>query len=166
MSRTPDVEGVQRRHSVEVEREASIMALYVTICLLAALAAVPDGPGSEHDHAVKLIWGTTIGLAITHWFAFRLAAAARPGHEDAKLALAQLAGAVAVALLTTVTMLLVRDSAELDVVRVELALIIGASGYLTARDSGAGRHRALVFAVVMTVVALGIATLKNHLVGH
>jgi hypothetical protein len=153
-------------HSVEVQREAATMALYVTVCLLAALAAVGDGPASEHQNALKIIWGTTLGLAAAHWFAFRLATVRMPGAEDARIAGAQLAGALAVALLSSFVMLLVPDSAELDVLRLELAAIVGISSYLTARDSGASRNRAAVFAALMTVLALAIAVVKNHLVGH
>ena len=61
-------------------REAAVMGLYVAIVLLAAVVALPDHGGSgrvlEDDHPplLEIIWGSAIGLALAHWFAFRLTA--------------------------------------------------------------------------------------------
>jgi hypothetical protein len=70
----------EARERAEVRREATTMVLYVSVVLLAELSALPRGD----DHGVirgpvgwKLVaicWGTTVGLAVTHWFAFRLTA--------------------------------------------------------------------------------------------
>lgn len=49
------------------------MALYVAVCLLAALIALPDR-GAGHAPAFGVIWGVTVGLALAHWFAFRVSA--------------------------------------------------------------------------------------------
>ena len=81
------------------------MALYVAICLLAALIALPD-KDAQHAHALQIIWGVTVGLALAHWFAFRVSArlvgsgSVRP--HDAESAGAQLAGAAGVALLASI----------------------------------------------------------------
>ena len=47
------------------------MALYVSIILLGAMVTV----GSSHTNRelLSLIWGTTIGLTLAHFFAFRIA---------------------------------------------------------------------------------------------
>ncbi|HEY9496397.1 MAG TPA: hypothetical protein VIR15_16215 [Intrasporangium sp.] len=47
------------------------MALYVAICLLAALFALPE-TAAGHLPVVGIIWGVSVGLAIAHWFAFRV----------------------------------------------------------------------------------------------
>jgi hypothetical protein len=57
---------------VELRKEAYTMALYVAICLLAAFAALPET--GAHAQVIGIIWGVTLGLAIAHWFAFRVAA--------------------------------------------------------------------------------------------
>jgi len=67
------------------------MVLYLSIVLLATLAALPsgiDGSGEGHGTGgvhgldlVWLIWGTTIGLALAHWFAFRLTVRAFSGEN-------------------------------------------------------------------------------------
>src|SRR4051794_32664425 len=87
--------------AAEFRKEAYTMALYVAICLLAALVAAPHS-GAE-AHVIEIVWGITVGLAAAHWFAFRLSArlvgAGKVGSQDAASAAAQLVGAVAVALL-------------------------------------------------------------------
>ena len=54
------------------------MALYVSIALLAALAAVDEDALSRND-TLLLIWGTSLGLAVAHYVAFRLASALARG---------------------------------------------------------------------------------------
>ncbi|MGH8870512.1 MAG: hypothetical protein ACRDWS_00840 [Acidimicrobiia bacterium] len=56
---------------LERRQEVYTMAFYVSICLLAALAAVGDTTQVE---VVKIVGGTTVGLALVHWFAFRVSA--------------------------------------------------------------------------------------------
>jgi hypothetical protein len=157
-------------HAVELRREASTMALYVTVCLLAALSAIAEQADAGHVDVFTVIWGTTIGLAVAHWFAFRVSArlvgAGRIGRHDAESAVAQLAGALVVALLATVPVLVLPATAELDVVRLLLAGFMAAVGYVVARGAGAGRGRAAVYAAVILVVALVVAVLKNVLSGH
>ena len=91
-------EDASGRHepALELRREASTMALYVAICLLAALTALPES--AAHAKVTPLIWGVTVGLAVAHWFAFRvsarLVASGRLSSRDAALAGAQLVGAV------------------------------------------------------------------------
>ena len=60
-------------HLLELRKEAFTMALYVAICLLAALIALPER-AVEHTSVLGVIWGITLGLAIAHWFAFRVSA--------------------------------------------------------------------------------------------
>jgi tetrahydromethanopterin S-methyltransferase subunit B len=50
------------------------MALYVTVCLLAALTALQNVVAVS-GRVLGLVWGTTIGLALAHLFAFELPAA-------------------------------------------------------------------------------------------
>ncbi len=48
------------------------MALYVAICLIAALIALENVTFVPGD-ILGLVWGTTVGLAVAHVFAFRMA---------------------------------------------------------------------------------------------
>jgi hypothetical protein len=60
---------VDRDH---LRKEAWTMTLYVTICLLAALTAL-ENVVAVPGQVFGLVWGTTIGLALAHLFAFRIA---------------------------------------------------------------------------------------------
>src|SRR3954449_3567473 len=59
-------------HGEHLRHEALTMALYVSICLLAALASLKD-TALTHGLVFELVWGTTLGLAAAHLFAFLLA---------------------------------------------------------------------------------------------
>jgi hypothetical protein len=160
---TPQAEGAD-----ELRKEALTMALYVAICLLAALAAVSEATAEEHVFA--LIWGTTLGLALAHWFAFQVSARfVAQGHirrHDALAAVAQLIGALAVALLATAPIVVLPASVELDVVKVLLACFVALVGYGVARSAGAGTGRSMVYAVLLVIVASGVVAAKIALGGH
>lgn len=166
------VTAVPDRHALRehLEREAYTMALYVSVVLLAALAAVGDHEEPGGVDVVALVWGTTVGLAVAHWFAYRLAARLAAGgsrrREDFEIGLAQLAGALAVALVVTVPFVLLPDSSEWDVARLEIAGLIGVVAFLVARADGAGRLRATLYATGVVVLAAAVATIKNLLSGH
>ena len=154
---------------VELRKEAFTMALYVAICLLAALAAVDEA--TAEDHVFEIVWGTTLGLALAHWFAFRvsarLVAAGAIRRIDAMAALAQVLGALAVALLATVSALILPTSAaEIDVVELVLACFIAVVGYAVARSSGANRRRSMAYGVMLLIVAGIVVLVKIALTGH
>lgn len=146
------------------------MALYVAVCLLAALSAVAERADAGHADVLAIIWGTTVGLALAHWFAFRLSArlvaAGALGREEAELVGAQVVGALATALLATVPVLLLPATAELDVVRLVLAGFVAGVGFAVARGGGAGRGRALAYAGGVLVLTVTISVAKNVLSGH
>jgi hypothetical protein len=163
MTATQDVD-------VEARKEAYTMALYVAVCLLAALTAMAEQADAAHADVFKVIWGTTVGLTLAHLFAFRvsarLVAAGTIRRHDAESAAAQLAGALVVAVLATVPVLVLPGPSELDVVRDLLAAFVAAVGYAVARNAGAGRGRAAAYAATILIVAVTIAVLKNVLSGH
>jgi hypothetical protein len=154
---------------LEFRKEALAMALYVAIVLLAELTAVPEDI-TEALGTFKIVWGTTLGLAAAHWFAFhlssRLVASGSVRRQDAEAAVAQLLGALGVALLATVPLALLPASSELDVVRIVLALFLGFVGYAVARAGGVPRLRSFMYSASVLAVALTIAILKNLLAGH
>jgi hypothetical protein len=76
----------------------------VSVVEAAELAAVPKGrfahgrvTGPTGAYLLAIVRGTAVGLALAHWFAFRVAAPAfrgeRPTRVDTQNGLAQLAGA-------------------------------------------------------------------------
>ncbi len=154
---------------LELVREGCTMALYVAICLLGALTLASDHQVSEFD-VFAVVWGTTLGLAIVHWFAFRLSARLAAGgvvrRRDVEVSAAQLGGAAAVGALATIPVVLFGDSNELDAVRLFMAGFIAFVGFGVARASGGSWLRAGTYAAGMVVVGLAIAVLKNTLAGH
>jgi hypothetical protein len=168
MSGTVSTPPTETDHDAEWRREAYTMAFYVAICLIAALVALDDG---QHGvPTLAIVWGTTIGLALAHFFAFRLASrlvgSGRMGPRERSLGLAQLGGAAAVAILVSVPVLFVDASVELDVARLVLGGLIGLAAYAVGRFSGATRFRSTLFCGVVLVLGLGVASLKNYLAGH
>lgn len=154
---------------LELRKEALTTALYVALCLLAALTALPD---ASHGNlpVLNLVWGITIGLALAHWFAFRVAARLAGGgrvrRHDVLSGSAQLAGAGAIATLATIAVIATPESAEAQVVSLVLAGAIAAVGFQVARGAGAGRSRAAVYAAVVLLLAVVIVETKNRLSGH
>lgn len=156
--------------TVEAVREGCTMALYVAICLLGVLTAVVERADAGHVSVFALVWGTTIGLALAHWFAFRLSARLVGrggfGRHDAATAGAQLTGAGAVAVLATLPVAFLPATAELDVARLLLAAFIAAVGFSVARAGGAGTARSAAYAASILALAATVALVKNVLSGH
>jgi hypothetical protein len=151
--------------------EATTMALYVSIALLAALAAVhPES--ATRQHTLVLIWGTTLGLAVAHYVAFRLASHVARGRElsrhDVAIAGVQLIGALLVPLVCTITEVLFADDDDaIDVAEFTIAGVLGVTGYLSARGNGASRGRAALLGAGVLVAGLVTAALKYALTsGH
>jgi hypothetical protein len=149
--------------------EALTMALYVAICLLAELAAL-HGSTLHRGVVFELVWGTTMGLALAHLFAFLLAArlveGRRVGARTRATALADLTGAGAVAVLVSAVVIVTPISMELNAARYDLAALIGIIGYVVARRIGVSALRAVVFAIAVTLVGVTVAALKQWLGGH
>jgi hypothetical protein len=156
--------------AVELLKEAWVMALYVAVCLLAALTAVAENASDGHVRAIGIVWGTTIGLTLAHAFAFRVSARivaqGRVRSSDRRTIGAQLAGATGVAVLATIPILLWPATAEFDAARWVLALFISFVGFEVARSSGAGRGRSSLYGATLLASAVTIAVLKNVLSGH
>jgi hypothetical protein len=161
------VVGADHVHPDHLRKEGWTMALYVAICLIAALTAL-ETVTAVPGHILGLVWGTTVGLALAHVFAFRIAG--RLVHDgelpkaDRIVSMVQLASAAAVAVV--VSLLLAPTVSELDWARYTCAGIIGVVGYLTARGAARGQIRAVLFGLGVLVVAVAIAALKHARAGH
>ena len=163
------------RTNHELRHEAATMALYVAIVVEAELLTFwvgygPDDPSPiDGVELIALIWGTTIGLALAHLFAFRLAARAfvREGQNShGQVAAAQLLGAAAVAALCSIPGLFASDDNDLRFSLYVPEIIIGVAGYLTARTSGRSRSASLAIGLGAAAVGLSIAVAMTTLAGH
>ena len=153
----------------EAAREAVTMVLYVCIVLAAEFVAGGDDVQSER-FAVEVIWGTVVGLALAHVFAFNLAArlliGGRLSPEVRAAAWAQLAAAATVALFVTIPVVLFTLKPALRVSAFEVAGLIGVAAYAASRGSGAGRTRALVDGLIALAVAILVVSIKVGVSGY
>ena len=153
------------------------MVLYVSVVEIAELAAIPEEhfahgrvTGPVGGKLLAIIWGTAVGLAIAHWFAFRLAAPAfrgeRPTRVDTYIGLAQVGGAIFVAVVSSLPVLFLSEVRAQETTEDVPALLIGIVGYLIARSTGRSRLAASFYGV--TVLALGVlvALVKTRLAAH
>jgi len=175
------VEGVDahddRAFRGEVLREAVTMILYVSVVEIAELAALPeehfsDGhvTGPVGGQLLAIIWGTAVGLAIAHWFAFRLAAPAFRGERvtrhDTIIGLAQVGGAVFVALISSVPVVLLSDVRAQEMTGDVPAAVIGVVGYAIARSTGRSRAAAVFYGITALALGVLVALVKTKLAAH
>ena len=147
-----------------LRREADMMGLTVALALLAALTA-----GSDHDPHGKLdvlfvVWGTTVGLGLAHWFALtlsvRLVTAAEVTYTPIQMLWAQLAMALVLAVAASTVVLVVPHEVDRLGARAAAALFIGVLVGTERRLAGAPWTRALGWAAGAVAVAMTIATVK------
>ena len=117
-----------------------------------------------------MIWGTAIGVALAHVFAFNLAArlfaGGRVSRETGRAAWAQLGAAAAVAAVLTLPFLFLSLGPALDASGFVLAALIGVTAYVASREAGAGRVRSLVDGLVVLAIAMAVVSVKVGLSGH
>jgi len=161
----------------EILREAVTMVLYVSVVEIAELAALPEAhlsnghvTGPVGAQLLAIIWGTAVGLAIAHWFAFRLAANAFRGDRvtglDKQVGLAQIGAAMFVAAVSSLPVLLLDDVRAQEFTGVVPAVLIGIVGYLIARETGKSRFAAALYGGTALAVGLLVATVKGALAAH
>jgi len=168
---------VQSPEHAEILREAITMVLYVSVVEIAELAALPEThaahgavTGPVSSQLLAIIWGTAVGLAIAHWFAFRLAGRAFRGDRvtglDTKVGLAQLGAAMFVAAASSVPVLLMGEVREQEFTGLVPAILIGIIGYLIARETGKNRIASAVYGVTALALGVLVATVKLALAAH
>jgi len=161
----------------EIFREAVTMVLYVSVVEIAELAAIPEQhlsggrvTGPVGASLLAIVWGTAVGLAIAHWFAFRLAAPAfrgeRPTRLDNYIGLAQVGAAVLVAAVSSIPVLLFSDLRAQETTGDVPALVIGLVGYLIARSTGRSRLTSVFYAATALAVGVLVAIVKMRVAAH
>src|SRR3954449_6011863 len=161
----------------EIFRETVTMVLYVSVVLIAELAAIPethfaDGTvtGAVGGQLLAIVWGTAVGLALAHWFAFRLAAPAfrgeRPTRHDTYIGMAQVAGAMFVAAVSSIPVLFFSDVRDQETTGDVPAVLIGVVGYLIARYTGKSRTASAFFGLTALALGVLVALVKTRLAAH
>jgi hypothetical protein len=162
---------------VELLREAATMVLYVSVVEIAELATLPEGhfggghvTGPVGTQLLAIVWGTAVGLALAHWFAFRVAAPGfrgdRPTRHDTRIGLVQLGGAALVAAVSSLPVLLLSDVRAQETIGDVPAVIIGVIGYLVARATGKPRVSSVFYGVTALALGVVVALVKSALAAH
>jgi hypothetical protein len=164
-------------HRTELLREAATMVLYVSVVEIAELATLPEGhfghgqvTGPVGVQLLSIVWGTAFGLALAHWFAFRLAAPGfrgdRPTRHDTQIGLVQLGGAAFVALLSSVPVLVLPDVRAQETTGDVPAILIGVIGYFIARATDKSRTQSAFYGVTALALGVLVALVKSAVAAH
>lgn len=160
------LEAPGRDERFEIARETSTMALYLAIVLLAELSAWPVDVG-DATIIVSAVWGTALGLAIAHWFAFsistRLLWGGRETRTDRLASVGQLAAAVAVATVASIPFAFGAGEGAFTAAGVALTLLIALAGVRVARVGGASWRATVLFAALILLVAGVVVGVKAGL---
>lgn len=159
---------LRSKEDIEVLREAVTMALYISLSLLAVLAAVPSDIIGEPSAVAFTVGLTSLGLVLAHQVAFRLST--RLLHHgilsptERRLLGAQLLGGLAVTFVAVLPIVIFGSDA-LPWTFLLLLAFVAVVGYTAARSVPLGRGRSLLYVAGVIVVALGVLIIKL-LVGH
>lgn len=161
---------VSTMHVRVLAREFLASALYVAIVLLTALVALPKDRLPSDVSVVGTLFGTSVGLILAHFVAFRFAAhftadsgiAPPPVIQEAG---AGLAGGLLVAALAAIPYALWDDLDALLATLISLAFLPALMGMAIARLRGRSWARSLLAAAIALVIAFVVVLIKYEL-GH
>ena len=153
------------RDDPTLRREADMMGFYVAVALIAALSA---GSSDRAEHTqlevLGIVWGTTVGLALAHWFAMILSLRVVNDpdlhHTPSEMLVSQLVMAVGVAIAASLVVAALSDDLERLGARVTAAAFIAGLVGFEARTNGASPQRAATYGVGALLIGLAIASLK------
>lgn len=150
-------------------RAVATMVLYVSVVLMGAIATVPADDLDEDVEVAAVIWGSALGLALAHWFAFNASAHLFRGEginaDELREGVWEALAALGVAVMATVPLLLLDDTLAAVVSLLALAVVVTAVAYVASRHGGLSRPRALLRGGVTMVLAVIVAALKIR-IGH
>jgi uncharacterized BrkB/YihY/UPF0761 family membrane protein len=159
---------LQVRTNSDLRRETHSMSLYVSIVLLSALSVFDDDHPPGHGDVFLLELGTTVGLVLAHgfasWVSTRIVGDAPDEEVDAwDLLRVQLAGALSVASLAMLAVIIAPRSIELPAARLTVAVTIAAQVFFESRTSNSA-VRAALYGVLALLAGVAVATFKSLLV--
>lgn len=147
--------------------EAITIGLYVSIVLLSVLVGV--GGGGDPAEDLALLWGTTVGLLLAHWFAVRLTRAfvmsrPVPSRDEVRAGAAIVAAAgIATGLATLPYLFDISALTASTAASFILLIAIGVTGFASVQRGGGTLRRSLAFAALVVVVAAVVVAVKYQL---
>jgi hypothetical protein len=158
----------QASERLELIREATTMALYVSLSLLAVLMASPSASHDNRITASLIVFGTAVGLVLAHHLAFRLSTrlvnSGLLTPESVRALKAQALGGFPVAVLASVPVLVFGADPGEPVAEVVLLLFVALVGYRAVRASTTP-GRALLYVAGLSISVAAVLALKL-IVGH
>lgn len=143
------------------------MSLYVSIVLLSALSVFDDDHPPDQGEVLLLELGTTLGLVLAHgfasWVSARMIGDASEKVDSWDLLRAQLAGALVVASLAMLAVIIAPTSIELPAARLTVAATIAAQVFLESRTSNSVAKAAL-YGLLALAAGVSVAMVKSLLV--
>lgn len=152
------------RRDATLRREADMVAVTVCIALIAALTVGNDHASHSQSDVLLIVWGTTFGLALTHWFASTLAV--RLVHDPNfryspfEMLRAQVLMAVSIAVVASVVVLVLSSRFDRLGARVTAAVFLSLLVGVESRGGGASGVRSILYGLGALAVGMAIATLK------
>ncbi len=141
-----------------------MMAFTVCIALLAALTYGNDHGAHSQLDVLVIVWGTTFGLALTHWFALtlsvRLVDDPNFKYSPFEMLFAQSGMALLVAVVASITVLALTDDFDRLGARLTAALFLGALVGVESRARGLSWQRTLSYVSVALAIGVAIAATK------
>jgi hypothetical protein len=152
------------RADPSLRREADMMAFYLGITLLVALDVLQDSPPPPLPRLLLIIWATTLGLGVAHWFAVGLSAylVRDPAmhHTAAQLLVSQIIMAALLASVASLAVVLSPWRVEMLDGRIAVALFVTVLVAVEARAGGRPLRRSLALGAVALALTLAVAVLK------
>lgn len=141
------------------------MGFYVCVTLFAAMAVGDDVAVQRTSDLMALIWLSTVGLALAHWFAATIATHLVPDVPEhrpiAEVLMAHLLIASIAATSTSLVVLAAPNDVKLLAGRLCAGALLALLVAVEARRGGSSRARGIRLAVLSFTCAAGIAILKR-----
>ena len=156
------------RTNKELRREAYSMSIYVAIVLLSALSVFDDDHPPDSGEVFLLELGTTVGLVLAHAFASWISTTIMGGESSDEvdqwdLLRVQLGGAMFVAGLALLALIITPTSIELAASRLTVAATIAALVFLESRTTNSAL-RAGMYGLLALIAGVTVAAVKSFLV--
>ncbi len=150
-----------------LRREAVTMGFYTCVTLFAALAVGDDYAAQQSGELVALIWISTVGLALAHWFAatiaIQLVRDSHANHSNVEYLTAHLLIPSVAAASASLVVLIVPNDVKLLAGRLTAGALLALLVAAESRRGESSPGRSLRLALLAFGCAAGIAVLKRLL---
>jgi hypothetical protein len=150
-----------------LRREAVTIGFYGCVTLFAALAVGDDAAPPPSSELVALVWVSTVGLALAHWFAatvaIQLVRDEHTEHSTVDFLTAHLLVPTVTATATSVVVLVAPDDVRMLAGRLSASLLLALLVGGEVRRGGASPARTVRLGALAFGCAAGIAILKRLL---